>query len=147
MQAAFSHFGICVGDLDASVRFYTGAFGFEVAELHQIGDEFAALMELENVTLRSQFLRRDGVTMELLAFEDPAPVGEPARRPINKLGLTHLSFRVDDVAAAAALVEQFGGRVHRSTRTTFGPDLDFVYCTDPNGVRIELMKLPGPPPT
>jgi len=31
------------------------------------------------------------------------------------------------------------------TRTTFdlpGATLDFVYCTDPDGVRIELMHLP-----
>jgi len=32
-----------------------------------------------------------------------------------------------------------------STRTTFGTSdaLDFVYCTDPDGTRIELMHLPG----
>jgi hypothetical protein len=32
------------------------------------------------------------------------------------------------------------------TRTTFDrPEarMDFVYCTDPDGVRIELMDLPG----
>ena len=24
-----------------------------------------------------------------------------------------------------------------------GVELDFLYCTDPDGVRIELMRLPG----
>jgi hypothetical protein len=34
----------------------------------------------------------------------------------------------------------------RGTRTTFDlgeSALDFVYCTDPDGVRIELMDLGG----
>ena len=64
---------------------------------------------------------------------------------MNQLGLTHLSLRVADLDAVALAIESFGGAVVRGTRTTFGDDgaLDFVYCTDPDGVRIELMRLPG----
>ena len=65
---------------------------------------------------------------------------------MNQVGLTHLSLRVDDVEAAAATIEALGGSVVRSTRTTleFGDStLDFLYCTDPDGVRIELMDLGG----
>ena len=64
---------------------------------------------------------------------------------MNQLGLTHLSIRVDDVAAVAATLEALGGTVLADSRTTFdlpGASLDFVYCTDPDGVRIELMHLP-----
>ncbi len=147
MTSTFSHFGICVADLDASVRFYRDALGFELAQLHQVGNEFGKLMEVDDVALRSQFLTRDGLSIELLMFDSPGHQGEPARRPMNRLGLTHLSFRVDDVAAVAERIRALGGTVHEHTRTTFdgpdGPIADFVYCTDPNGVRIELMKLPG----
>jgi predicted enzyme related to lactoylglutathione lyase len=54
-------------------------------------------------------------------------------------------LRVGDLDAVARVVESFGGSVLWSTRTTFGSSgaLDFVYCTDPDGVRIELMHLPG----
>ena len=65
---------------------------------------------------------------------------------MNQLGLTHLSIRVDDIDATAAAIESLGGSVVRSTRTAlpFGDvTLDFVYCTDPDGVRIELMDLGG----
>ena len=65
---------------------------------------------------------------------------------MNRLGLTHLSFRVDDLEAVAAASRTFGGTVVASTRTTLdlgGTVLDFVYCTDPDGVRIELMDLGG----
>jgi catechol 2,3-dioxygenase-like lactoylglutathione lyase family enzyme len=140
MESTFSHFGICVSDLERSVAFYCSALGFEKAESHSIGRPFAPLMDFEDVTLTSQFLRKGTTTMELLGFEDPAPYGDRLRRPLNQLGLTHLSFRVDDVAVAAAKVLEYGGAVVETSRTTLGP-LEFVYCTDPDGVRIELMNL------
>jgi catechol 2,3-dioxygenase-like lactoylglutathione lyase family enzyme len=146
MTVAFSHIGICVSDLERSVRFYRDALGFEVAQEHTVGTEFATLMELEDVRLRSCFLRRDGVSIELLHFDEPGHCGEGVRRPMNRLGLTHLSVRVDDVDAVAEAVGRAGGTVHTGTRTTFGSEsdaLDFVYCTDPDGVRVELMHLPG----
>lgn len=144
MPPVYSHFGICVRDLEASLRFYCEALGFVPAESHQIGTEFARLMELDQVSLRSQFIRREEVAIELLSFAQPAPVGEPVRRPVNRLGLTHLSFRVDDLEGTAARIASFGGTVLEQTRTGLdfsGTVLDFVYCTDPDGVRIELMDL------
>ena len=88
-------------------------------------------------------LARDGVTIELLGYLSPDCIGDGSRRPMNQLGLTHLHCRVDDVDAVAAAIEELGGTVVRATRTTFDPagnPLDFLYCTDPDGVRIELMR-------
>jgi len=144
MSPVFSHFGICVSDLERSLRFYCEALGFVPAEFHEIGSEFARLMELDRVALHSQFLRREEVAIELLGFTEPSPLGDPVRRPINQLGLTHLSFRVDDLPGTAARIAELGGTVLEHTRTGFdfsGTALDFVYCTDPDGVRIELMDL------
>ncbi len=145
-EPAFSHFGICVSDLERSLRFYCGALGFEKAESHQIGSEFARLMDLPDVAVTSQFIRREGTAIELLAFTEPAPFGDGARRAVNQLGLTHLSFRVADVEAVASKVVELGGAVVESSRTTIdfgGTPLEFVYCTDPDGVRVELMDLNG----
>src|SRR5262245_56878843 len=140
-----SHIGICVSDMDRSLRFYRDGLGFEPTHDYTIGPEFSALMEVEGVQLHSQFLRRGGVTIELLHFTEPGQSGDGSRRPINRLGISHLSVRVADVGAAAARVEQVGGRVVPGTRTTFGEGaaaMDFVYCTDPDGTRVELMHLP-----
>jgi lactoylglutathione lyase len=142
----FSHFGICVSDLDRSLRFYCDALGFEKAETHSIGSEFAALMDLPDVAVTSQFIRRGPTAIELLAFRKPAPFGGRDRRAVNQLGLTHLSFRVDDLAATEARVVELGGAVVESSRTTIdldGTPLRFVYCTDPDGVRVELMDFGG----
>ncbi len=146
MTLSFSHFGICVSDLDRSLRFYCDGLGFEQVASHQVGGEFGTLMEVEEVELESRMLSRDGITIELLGFVSPDVTGDGRRRPMNQLGLTHLSFRVDDVEAVASAIEEVGGTVIRSTRTTFdlsGTRLDFLYCTDPDGVRIELMDLPS----
>jgi len=146
MALSISHVGICVSDLERSVRFYCEGLGFEEVATHQVGEEFSALMELDGVKLESRMLSRDGVTIELLGYESPGPTGDGRRRPMNLLGLTHLSVRVDDVEGTAATIDALGGTVVPSTRTAIdlpGARLDFLYCTDPDGVRIELMDLPG----
>ena len=141
----FSHLGICVSDLERSMRFYCEGLGFERGQAHSVGREFGPLMELDDVVLQSRFVHRDGVSLELLHFDSPGHSGGTKRRPMNQLGITHLSLRVDDLDHVAAVIESLGGTVVTSTRTTLGPSddpLDFVYCTDPDGVRIELMHLP-----
>ena len=140
MTASYSHLGICVSDLERSLRFYCGALGFAEVAAHEVGPE------LDELQLSSRMIHNNGATVELLGYGSPAVEGEPGRRPMNRLGLTHLSFRVDDLEAVAARIEEFGGQVVATTRTTLdlgGTALDFVYCTDPDGVRIELMDLGG----
>jgi len=144
----FSHVGICVSDLERSLRFYREALGFELVESYTVGTEFGRLMEVEgNIVLQSRFITRDAVRIELLRFDAPGFKGPAARRPMNQLGLTHLSVRVTDVDATAARIRELGGSVLDHTRTKIdnpdGSRSDFVYCTDPDGVRIELMRLPG----
>jgi lactoylglutathione lyase len=146
MESTYSHVGVCVSDLDRSLRFYCEALGFEKAESHAIGSEFAQLMDLPDVAVTSQFIRQGTTTIELLAFTEPAPIGPTERRPIHQRGLTHLSFRVTDLRATAALVAELGGTVVDESRTTIdfgGTPLEFIYCTDPDGTRIELMNLGG----
>jgi len=145
VDVKFSHIGICVSDLERSVRFYCEGLGFELVQSHTVGQEFGRLMELDDVVLQSRFVSRDGISVELFHFDSPGHSGEPERRPMNQLGITHLSLRVGDLDAVAHVIESLGGTVLGGTRTTFGSSdaLDFVYCTDPDGVRIELMHIPG----
>jgi catechol 2,3-dioxygenase-like lactoylglutathione lyase family enzyme len=145
MTTTVSHIGICVSDVERSLRFYCDGLGFTPSGSHHVGPAFSTLMELEDVDLDSRFIERDGLRLELLRFRTPHPTGDGSRRAMNALGLTHLCIRVDDVDHVAATLESLGGRVVAGTRTTFSPGsdpLDFVYCTDPDGIRIELMRLP-----
>ena len=144
MSVTVSHLGVCVSDLDLSQRFYCEALGFEQVAAHEVGEEFSGLMELDGVRLRSRMIAKDGVTLELLGYDAPGITGDGTRRPMNMLGLTHLCLKVDDVEATAEAIEALGGTIVRSTRTTIpmgATSLEFLYCTDPDGVRIELMDL------
>jgi lactoylglutathione lyase len=101
-------------------------------------------MDLPDVSLTSQFIQKGATVIELLSFDEPAPFGDGVRRALNQLGLTHLSFRVRDIAATAARVVELGGSLVESSRTSMDlgrGTVEFVYCTDPDGVRIELMHL------
>ncbi|MGA8371410.1 MAG: VOC family protein [Acidimicrobiales bacterium] len=142
---AFTHFGICVADLDRSLAFYCRGLGFEQADLvGQVEQYIDPLVELDDVVLEFRFLTRDGMSLELLHFVSPGTVGTPERRPMNQLGLTHLGLRVDDVDAAAQRIVAMGGRVYPHTRVGYQvgdqPPIDSVYCTDPDGVRLELIR-------
>ncbi|MCG8591009.1 MAG: VOC family protein [Proteobacteria bacterium] len=143
----FSHLGVCVSDATLSTRFYVDGLGFEADAPIPIGSDYARLMGLDEVDLQSIFLRRPDVTVELLAFQKPEARGDRRPRPVHHFGLTHLSFRVADVDRVAKRLQELGGQVLTDTRTTFGDGeglLDFLYYTDPDGTRIELMRLPGP---
>lgn len=139
----FSHCGLCVGDLATSLRFYTEGLGFEVAEGYDLGDEIAATLEVPpGVELRSQMIVRDGVKLELLGWTAPAVEGTPAQAR-NQLGLTHLTFDVEDMPAVEARLVSLGATVLESTRTHIDmgvATLDLLFLADPDGTRIELME-------
>jgi len=143
MKPAWSHVGICVSDIERSKRFYCEVFGFVATDFYDVGNDYRGLMEMSpdvNVRLLSQFLQLgDGATrIELLYFESPPADGPRTRRRMNQYGMTHINFRVDDVDALATKLRAFGGEVHDHTRTKLASGTDVVYCSDPDGVRIEV---------
>ena len=142
MALRFSHLGICVSDLEAALRFYRDALGFEVAsELTVKGEPADTLLRLRDVELRAVYLRRDGVTLELLHYAQPGHVGDGSPRAMNALGLTHLSVRVDDLAETLAALSARGFAVLRDTRVE-NPSLHAraAFVTDPDGTLVELVE-------
>jgi len=145
IEFAPSHLGICVENLERSLRFYCDGLGFEKGESFAIGNEYAAALEVDGeVVLSSQFIRRGTLAIELLAYRSPGAIGAPSTRR-NQLGFTHLSFIVPDVDAAARSLVACGGRLLPGTRTGAGdPEaVQIVFVADPDEIRIELMSNPG----
>jgi catechol 2,3-dioxygenase-like lactoylglutathione lyase family enzyme len=142
-----THLGIVVDDLDRSLRFYTEALGFTPSEPNgRVGREIDALVELDGVELQYRFLRHEAIAVELLHFVSPPAVGDGARAPMNRRGMAQLGVVVTDLDGTAALVEELGGHVVPGTRVRYradesSPEIDSVYCTDPDGVRLELMEF------
>jgi len=142
-----SHLGLCVADLDRARRFWCEGLGFrEVGALRVAGEPSATLLELPDVELDAVYLERDGVRLELLHYPTPGHTGTPEARPMNALGLTHLSFRVEDVPETAAALVALGARERPGTRVG-NPEFaaGAVFLTCPDGSRIELVSMPGDP--
>lgn len=141
--AAMSHIGICTSDVAQSVRFYTEALGFTFERsIDGIGPPFDTLTELPGVTCDVHYVKCGDTTIELIGYPAGKVLGPGERRPMNQLGFTHMTLIVEDVDATAARIVEHGGRSHPETRidTPMGP---MIFCTDPDGTRIELIQGTG----
>jgi lactoylglutathione lyase len=139
------HAGICVSDIDASMRFYCEGLGFEAAERYDLDSTLMPGLDrtLEvagPVTVISQMIVSGGMKIELLAYPGRAAEGTPSQSR-GLRGLTHLSFSVAEVDSAAARLVEYGGTILPDTRTDVG--IVLLFLTDPDGTRIELMGGPG----
>lgn len=141
----FSHSGICVADIDASLAWYA-ALGFQPAEnyvLDQALPWLAQINEVPGIRLRAQMVRdARGNTIELLKVFSPACFGPRQAQPVNRFGLSHLAFGGDDLHATVAKLQAAGADLPPSNRAVVD-DVEVWPCTDPDGVRIELMHAPG----
>jgi catechol 2,3-dioxygenase-like lactoylglutathione lyase family enzyme len=143
------HLGICVSNLERSVRFYRDLCGFRpLTEVHVKGEESDRLLRLRGVDQRTVFLERDGLRLALFAFLAPPAVGGGEPRAMNQLGMAALMLRVDDLDASLERFRSAGTRVLEDTyvhHPDYGSKLVFV-C-DPDGTLIELIEIPGDPYT
>jgi glyoxylase I family protein len=142
-----SHLGICVADLERSLRFYCEGLGFrEVSALDLSGEPSATLLGLPGVSLQARYLERDGARIELLHYPAPGALGDGRPRPMNARGLTHLSFRVEGLDAVLARLVELGGAALAGTRIgNARVGMHAAFVQDPDGTRIELVEAPGDP--
>ena len=124
-------FELAVVDLEPAVRTRAIPDAKRVVPLYPRGD----------VRLTSKFLHSGDLRIELLAFATPTAFGKPSASR-NQLGLTHLSFSVDDLDAATERLVRHGGKVIEGTRSTPEGRIHIIFLADPDGTRIELMKQP-----
>src|SRR5205814_970977 len=114
--ARVSHLGICVSDVERSIRFYADGLGF-TPQLAWRRSEGAVTGDPLGVDgdVRGQYLELDGTTIELLWFESSVPP-TATPRPMNQLGFTHLAVLVDDLDATLDRLAACGGTILESTR-------------------------------
>ena len=137
-EARFNHVGLCVTDLRRAREFYEKALDFSFWWELSPGDvpdgAASQLLQLDQpVGLHAVYLVRDGLVLELLAY-DPSRYEPFRRRTMAEPGLTHISLAVDDVKAATSRIEECGGTVIPET------DIGAVMVRDPDGQLIELVS-------
>ena len=145
---AIGHMSFCVSDIERSIRFWCDGLGFERLHGRELyGSSWKRILEIEgDFLLATQFIRRGHVTIEFMAFKKPGHIGSGERRAMNKLGFTHLAIWCEDIDAVEKRVVEYGGAVVEESRTTFDhPKLKgkWLFCTDPDGIRIELVHYPA----
>lgn len=142
-----THIGVCVSDWERSLRFYRDVLGFRyLSELQVGGEPSNTLLQLDNVTLRAIYLERDGTRIELLHYATPGHRGDGRPRPMNELGLTHLSLRVDNLAETLVDLKNAGVQILQRTHIDIPAfEAAAIFITDPDGTLIELVQSPGDP--
>jgi catechol 2,3-dioxygenase-like lactoylglutathione lyase family enzyme len=140
-----THVGICISDIDRSVRFYRDLLGFTYrSELRVQGEPPDTLLRLRGVDLQAVYLERDGTRIELLHYASPGVVGDAVPRAMNARGLTHLSLRVDNLAETLATLRAAGARVLDETLIDIPAfAVAAVFIADPDGTLIELVQSPS----
>jgi len=136
---ALANVAISVSDLEKSTKFYQ-ALGFAAGDRHEIPAGLAqkTLGVSAETKIDVRFVIANGMYVELVHLTPPA--SKPASTGSgSQLGLANFAFRVDDVSRVAKIVKDNGGTVLDATRTALGPGIEAVFCTDPDGTKLELV--------
>jgi lactoylglutathione lyase len=130
-----------VSDFERAISFYCEGLGFHIAERYDLDagamPDLLHSLEMDDAgKVTSQMIVNGPMKLEILHYPGRPAQGTPSTSR-GLLGLTHLSFIVDDVDAAAARLVEHGGTILAHTRVDVG--IPLVFLTDPDGTRIELM--------
>ena len=139
------HAGVCVRDLDESLRFYRDGIGLSVLADVVLDADLAPLLGVTTTSVRTVFLgaadRPDAGIVELLSLgvesvDGGAPqAGTPAR------GVFLLSLQVDVDAVLTRLADLGFDSTPLTMPTPGGGKAATV--VDPDGVMVELLPLGG----
>jgi glyoxylase I family protein len=144
VHASPSHLIVHVVDTDATVAFYRTFFDAEVRDDHEMtSPSLDAIFGREGVRIRSTFLHVAGYVLHTIETLDVART-KPAPPPSPPIGVTGMSFTVDDLDAAHALAEEKGWNptaIYRFENTSRGPLTRLFFVPDPDGLRVELVEF------
>ena len=127
MITGIAHNAVTVRDMQESLRFYTEALGFRRAfeiDRPENGEPWIVYLSIA-----------PGQFLELFygGAED-----NPGRDTL--VGFNHFCFEVDDIFSTVERVRNAGYPIDIEPKQ--GADMNWqAWVTDPNGIRIELMKI------
>lgn len=126
----FAHVRLTVTDIEASRRFYESVFGFEIAyELPPDADD--ETQQTLSFLFGGVIYRLPGD--QLLGLRPVGPKGD--RFDEDRVGLDHLSFGVEDLDAAVAVLDELGIE-HEPVKDLGAARI--VELRDPDGIALEL---------
>ena len=127
MITGIAHNAVTVRDMEESLRFYTEALGFRRAfdiDNPETGEPWIVYLNI----CRGQFLELFYGGTRVNPWEH------------DQIGFNHFCFEVDDIFAAVERIRDAGYPIDIEPRQ--GSDMNWqAWVKDPNGIRIELMKI------
>jgi catechol 2,3-dioxygenase-like lactoylglutathione lyase family enzyme len=145
VHARFVHTNIVARDWQKLAAFYEHVLGcVPVPPERELSGQWledataVPAAEIRGVHLRLPGYGSDGPTLEIFEYNYQR---EPLKLAINRPGLAHIAFAVDDVIAARdAVIAAGGGTVGQivSVDIPGAGEITFVYATDPEGNILEL---------
>lgn len=143
----FDHATIVVEDLEAAKDFLR-LLGF-VEDITAVasGPEMSKYMGIADWEADHVSLALEGVTprqeVQLLRFHHPAPLADPGRGSLARVGFNHLCFRVRDLDAVLERLAAAG--VTPRNQVLEYHDRRLVFLNGPAGVVVELAEWQPPP--
>lgn len=146
-MATFGHVNLVAHDWRALAAFYGHVFGCEPvgAERDIAGEWVERATGVAGARIRGRHLRLpghgpDGPTLEIFSYAEPSPQSHPTA---DRLGFSHIAFRVDDVAGTLERFLEAGGqRLGEIVDVDVAGEghLEVVYARDPEGNIVELQR-------
>ena len=125
------HIGIAVANLDESIEFYRGLFGFKPGEI----------IVREDIGVRGCFVPVGETNLELLEGTSPDSLITTHIASRGE-GLHHVCFEVEGITDKLKTLDELGIRmIDKVPRTgLMGGDIGFMHPTAARGVLIELAQ-------
>jgi glyoxylase I family protein len=140
----FLHVSITCRDLERSVRFYE-TLGLQVIQrLGEVNEDgIARGFQLPAGRLAVAYLAPSNASssmfIDLVQWLEPPSTGEPYP-VLNHVGLNRIAFRVSDLEATTAALQEQGITFLTREPQVFGEGIRCIVTTDPDGVFIQLIE-------
>ena len=145
-----THVGVCVRDMEESLKFYRDALGMTV-----IGEKITDITEggTQTARLDNYALERNTrhwvslaygenltPTLTLTSHPGETPDGQPIL--LDQVGISHISFGVADVASLADELIAKGYELAGSMESYTDPngDIKSIYVRDPDGILVQFNR-------
>ena len=142
MVKHFDHLTIVVRDIDQAKAFFSALGLAEAISVVISGEPFASYMGVPNIEAEHVTLVLENASprteIQLLRYHHPDPLPDPHIRDLNKLGMNHICFAVDDIGAEVARLRASGFRTRNEVMDFHSRKLIFV--EGPEGVTVELSQ-------
>ncbi|WP_232700760.1 VOC family protein [Halobacterium wangiae] len=139
MVGSGDHYGVVVGDMDASLAFYRDTLGMELVDrFEQESEAFDRAVGVADARVELAFLDADGYVVELIDYQRPSGDDANADVESNDVGAAHFCLAVDDADATYE-------RLREDVRFLSAPqELDngvkLAFMEDPDGNLVELLE-------